>query len=553
MEALWHRNATVYQVDPSLFKDGNGDGCGDFAGLRSRLDHLRLLGADCLWLMPFYRSPFRDGGYDVTDHLDVDPRFGDITDFIAMLERAEELGIRVIVELVAQHTSDQHPWFQQARRDRSSRYRDYYVWSDEPVDTGFGSAFPGIEDGIWTWDEDARQYYRHVFYAHQPDLNIANPRVRDEILRIMGFWLRLGVRGFRIDAASHMMRSAAAADPRDGGLWWLEQMHGYVQQRSPTAILMGEADVGVHQYSEYFKGGRRLTWMLDFWLNNHTFLALARRQAQPLIEAIEQRTAAPGFCSHLQWLRNHDQLDLDQLQPDEREEVFAAFAPEPHMRAYDTGIRRRLAPMLGGDARRIAMAHSLLFSLPGVPIVRYGEEIGMGEDLSRPERLAVRTPMQWSRHRNGGFSGAPLDTLVVAPVDDPQYAYARVHVEAQQGVPGSVLSDTQRFVRTRQGMRELIGDASVVRIDAPSVFGIRYDERETGSVAVLFTNLSEQPVTFDFVAPGLESLVDVLSDRPYPEVRGTPLRVELDGYGYRWLRHEELTLPPDHRGRASPD
>jgi maltose alpha-D-glucosyltransferase/alpha-amylase len=550
MEALWHRNATVYQVDPSLFKDGDGDGCGDFAGLRSRLDHLRLLGADCLWLMPFYRSPFRDGGYDVVDHLAVDPRFGDITDFIAMMERAEELGIRVLVELVAQHTSDRHRWFQDARSSRKSRYRDYYVWSDEPVDTGFGSAFPGVEDGIWTWDDEAQQFYRHVFYAHQPDLNIANPRVREEILRIMGFWLRLGVRGFRIDAASHMMRSAAAADPRDGGLWWLEQMHAYVQQRSPAAILMGEADVAVHEYCEYFEGGRRLTWMLDFWLNNHTFLALARGQAQPLIDAIETRTPAPGYCSHLQWLRNHDQLDLDQLQPAEREEVLAAFAPDPGMRAYQTGIRRRLAPMLGGDARRIAMAHSLLFSLPGVPVVRYGEEIGMGEDLSRPERLAVRTPMQWSRHRNGGFSGAPADRLIVAPVNDPQYAYPRVNVEAQQGVPGSVLTDTQQFIRTRQGMRELIGKASIVPVGAPSVFGVRYDEGETGSTALLFTNLSADPASFDLDVPGLDPLVDVLSDRPYPEARGRPLRIEIDGHGYRWMRHEELTLPPGHHGRA---
>jgi maltose alpha-D-glucosyltransferase / alpha-amylase len=550
MEALWHRNATVYQVDPSLFKDGDGDGCGDFAGLRSRLDHLRLLGADCLWLMPFYRSPFRDGGYDIVDHLDVDPRFGDITDFISMMERADELGIRVLVELVVHHTSDEHPWFQDARSSRDSRYRDYYVWSDEPVDTGFGPAFPGVEDSVWTWDEQAQQFYRHVFYSHQPDLNIANPRVRQEICRIMGFWLRMGVSGFRIDAASHMMRSAAAADPREGGLWWLEQMREYVQQRSPTAILMGEADVAVHKYSEYFKDGGRLTWLLDFWLNNHTFLALARGRAQPLIEAIESRDAPPGYCSHVQWLRNHDQLDLDQLEPDEREEVLAVFAPDPHMRAYGHGVRRRLAPMLGGDARRIAMAHSLLFSLPGVPVLRYGEEIGMGEDLSRPERLSVRTPMQWSRHRNGGFSGAPPERLTVAPVDDPAYVPERINVEAQLGVPGSVLTDTQRFVHTRQGMRELVGRSRIARVDAPSVFGVRYDEPETGSIALLFTNLAADPVTFELDEPDVPALVDVLSDRPYPAIESRPLRIEIGGYGYRWLRHEELTLPPDHHGRS---
>lgn len=550
MEVLWHRNATVYQVDPSLFKDGDGDGCGDFAGIRSRLDHLRLLGADCLWIMPFYRSPFRDGGYDVVDHLDVDPRFGDITDFIAMMERADELGIRVLIELVVHHTSDEHPWFQDARSSRDSRYRDYYVWSDEPVDAGFGPAFPGVEDSVWTWDEQAQQYYRHVFYAHQPDLNIANPRVREEICRIMGFWLRLGVSGFRVDAASHMMRSAAAADPREGGLWWLEQMREYVQQRSPTAILMGEADVAVHEYSEYFKDGGRFTWLLDFWLNNHTFLAFARGRAQPLVEAIETRESPPGYCSHVQWLRNHDQLDLDQLEPAEREEVLAAFAPDPHMRAFEHGVRRRLAPMLGGDARRIAMAHSLLFSLPGVPVLRYGEEIGMGEDLERTERLAVRTPMQWSRDRNGGFSGAPPERLTVAPVSDPAFAPERINVEAQLGVPGSVLTDTQRFVYTRQGMRELVGRSRIARFDAPSVFGVRYDEPETGAIALLFTNLAAEPVSFELDEPDVPALVDVLSDRPYPAIESRPLRVELDGYGYRWLRHEELTLPPGRHGCA---
>lgn len=543
MKALWHRNATVYQVDPSLFKDGNGDGCGDFVGLRSRLDHLRMLGVDCLWLLPFYRSPFRDGGYDVSDHMRVDPRFGDVSDFIALLERADQLGIRVIVELVAQHTSDQHLWFQDARHHRRSRYRDYYVWSDEPVETGFKPAFPDVEPSVWTWDEQAQQFYRHVFYSHEPDLNTANPAVREEIRRILAYWLRLGVSGFRVDAAPHMVRQARLANSHLQGMWWLNEINAFVSQRNPLAILMGEADVGVHEYSSYFDKGERLTWLLDFWLNNHLFLALARGEAEPLIQAINERTPAPGDCSHAAWLRNHDQLDLDQLRPPEREEVLAAFAPDPRMRAYRTGIRRRLAPMLGGDARRLAMAHALLFALPGVPILRYGEEIGMGEDLALPERNAVRTPMQWSAGPNGGFSSAPREALVAPPIEEGPFGYPRVNVESQLGRHDSLLGVTQALIRARQGLREMLGIARLARFEARTVFGLRYDDPETGSSALCFVNLGREAVEFDLREDDLDALFDVVADRAYPPPSGMPLRLFLDGHGYRWLRCREPTRP----------
>ncbi|CAA9309414.1 MAG: GH13_16 / GH13_36 / GH13 / GH13_23 / GH13_ 17 / GH13_40 / GH13_31 / GH13_29 / GH13_4 / GH13 _35 / GH13_30 / GH13_20 / GH13_21 / GH13_2 / GH13 _34 / GH13_18 [uncultured Lysobacter sp.] len=542
MEALWHKNSTIYQVDPALFKDGNGDGHGDFIGLRARLDHLRMLGADCLWLNPFYASPFRDGGYDVADHLQVDPRFGDIRDFIAMLERAAQYGIRVLLELVVQHTSDQHLWFQDARHHRRSKYRDYYVWSDEPVDTDFKPAFPDVEPSVWTWDEQAQQFYRHVFYAHEPDLNIANPLVRDEIRGIMGYWLRLGVSGFRVDAAPYMAMQARAADAREDGLWWLNEMKAFAEQRSPRAILMGEADVGVHRYSDFFDEGRRLTWLLDFWLNNHAFLAFARGEAQPLVDAIAGRAPAPGDCSHAGWLRNHDQLDLDQLEPNERDEVLAAFAPEPAMRVYRHGIRRRLAPMFDGDVRRLAMAHALLFSLPGVPILRYGDEIGMGDDLSRPERLAVRTPMQWSNSPNAGFSAAPPDRLVAPVVDDRGYRPADVNVEAQLADPDSLLSHTRRLVLARQGLREITGTSSALQLDAPGVFGLRYDDAETGSSALLFTNLGAEDARFALPCTDTGPLVDVLCDRAYPAAAGDPPVIHVAGHGYRWLRTREPLL-----------
>lgn len=543
MEALWHRNATIYQVDPSLFKDGDGDGCGDFRGLRARLDHLRLLGADCLWLLPFYRSPFRDHGYDVSDHLAIDPRFGDIGDFIAMMERAEQFGLRVLIELVVQHTSDQHLWFQDARHHRRSRYRDFYVWSDEPVETGFRPAFPGVEDSVWSWDDEAQRFYRHVFYSHEPDLDIANPAVREEIRHIVAHWLRLGVSGFRVDAASPMVRQARLGQSRQQGMWWLNELNSYVTQRNPLAILMGEADVGVHEYSAYFDHGERLTWLLDFWLNNHLFLALARGRAEPLVRAINERTPAPGDCSHVGWLRNHDQLDLDQLTPAERADVLAAFAPDADMRVYGHGVRRRLAPMLDGDPRRLALAHALLFSLPGVPVLRYGDEIGMGDDLRLREREAVRTPMQWSAGPNGGFSCAPRERLVAPPIIDGAFGHARVNVEAQLGRPDSLLTFVQTLVRTRRGLREMSGIARLARFDAPTVFGMRYDDPDTGSAVLAFANLAAEPVAFELREDDLETLVDVLGDAAYAPPSGRPQRIELAGHGYRWLRLSEPVAP----------
>lgn len=542
MEALWHRNSTIYQLDPSLFKDGNGDGHGDFIGLRTRLDHLRMLGADCLWLNPFYASPWRDGGYDVSDHLRIDPRFGDTPGFIAFIERAEQYGIRVIVELVVQHTSDQHLWFQDARHHRKSKYRDYYVWSDEPVETEFKPSFPGVEDSVWTWDEEAQQFYRHVFYSHEPDLDIANPAVRDEIRGIMAHWLRMGVCGFRIDAAPYMAMQAKKADPREDGLWWLDEMKTYVEQRNPLAILMGEADVGVHRYDEFFDEGRRLTWLLDFWLNNHAFLAFARGSAKPLVDAVEGRSAAPGDCSYAGWLRNHDQLDLDQLEPAERAEVLAAFAPDPDMRVYGHGIRRRLAPMFDGDPRRQAMAKALLFSLPGVPILRYGDEIGMGEDLSRPERLSVRTPMQWSAGRNAGFSAADADRLCVPVIDDARFGPQVVNVEAQLAERDSLLSRVQRLVRARQGLREITGKSAVLPVDADGVFALRYDDDESGSVALLLTNIGADGAQVTLNGFDAAGLVDVLGDQVYPAPEGSPAVVDIAGHGYRWLRSTEPNL-----------
>ncbi|MFL6100308.1 MAG: alpha-amylase family protein [Actinomycetales bacterium] len=538
MQPLWYRNAVIYEIDIPLFRDSNGDGCGDLIGAADRLEHVRELGVDTVWLLPFYRSPFRDGGYDVIDHLVVDPRFGDNADAAHLFDRADELGIRVILDIVPQHTSIDHRWFQEARRDRSSRYRDYYVWSDEPVDTDIEPVFPTEEDSVWEWDEEAQQFYRHAFYRHEPDLELGNPRVREEMYRIMAYWLRMGVGGFRVDAVPYMVERARAADSRSEGLWLLEDMRKFVAMRQPEAILMGEVDVPVDQYDDYLGHDDRFTMLLDFWKNNHTFLALARGEAGPLEDAIREQPDPSGQGSFANFLRNHDELDLEQLEQNEREEVLQVFAPEEQMRAYGRGIRRRLAPMLGGDVRRTAMAHALLMGFPGTPVMLYGDEIGMGDDLSLPERRAVRVPMQWSDAEGAGFSDAPAESLVAPIVTGGAFGHDKVNVDAQAAQADSLMTRVSRLVRGRIGALEIGGrDHRVLDTGSPAVFCQRHDL--DGRVMVTAVNLSDERVECRLEDEDLVGLVDVLTDRDYPRPEGTPTTFILDGYGYRWLRRRD--------------
>lgn len=540
MRPLWYRNALIYQIDPSLFHDADGDGCGDLRGITERLDYVRGLGATAIWLMPIYTSPFLDAGYDVSDHMTVDPRFGDLADLVALLERAEELGLHVILELVVQHTSDRHPWFQAARADRASPYRDYYLWSDEPLQGDAVPIFPTVEDSVWEWDEQAGQYYRHLFYRHEPDLNLTNPAVVAEIERIMAFWLRLGVSGFRIDAASHLVEQAGNGQEKDG-FWLLDRLHDFVTLRRPEAILMGEVDVEPERYSEYFGRGDRLTLLLDFWANNHFFLALARADAEPLRRAIASQPVPPEHARYAVWMRNHDELDLERLSAEEREEVMREFAPEPDMQAYGRGIRRRLAPMLDGDPRRQAMACALLLSLPGTPVLRYGDEIGMGDDLSLPERLSVRTPMQWSGERNAGFSVAAASQLPAPVIEHGPFAYSQLNVYRQIQDETSLLTRIGKLVRSRIGLKE-IGDGryQVLDVDCPAVFAMRYDGSTT---LLMLTNLSATEVEVTIRDGDLQDFVDIQADARYPSSpQHSSLRLRLNPYGYRWLRHRQRFL-----------
>ena len=532
MDARWFRDAIIYQADVALYADSDGDGWGDLCGMEERLEHMRGLGATACWLSPFYRSPYRDGGYDITDHLTVDERFGDLADFARLVSRAESLGIRILVELVVQHTSDQHPWFQEARRDRNSPYRDYYVWADEPQDSELQPVFPDTEDSIWTWDEEAGQYYRHCFYRHEPDLDLGNPRVREEMYRIIEFWLRMGVSGFRVDAVPYMVERARAADPRDDGLWLLNDMRSFVEQRSAGLVLLGEVDIPPKEYDQYLGNDDRLNLLLDFWLNNHLFLALAREHAGPLAKALTEHVVPPG--STVPFIRNHDELDLEQLSAEDRNLVLDRFAPDQNMRIYNRGIRRRLAPMLDGDERRLAMTHAVLMSLPGPPVMRYGDEIGMGDDLSRTERESVRTPMQWSDGVNGGFSAADPADLAAAVVTG-RYGPDRVNVYEQLARPGSLLSRVGDVARSRAGADEIgSGECHALDPGAPSVLCL--DHQTDGRRVITAVNLADEPATCRLTDLGRDQLMGILADANYERRDDPDDGFALGPHGYRWFR-----------------
>ncbi len=457
---LWWKNAVVYCLDVETYADGNGDGCGDFQGLIQHIDHLDRLGVTCLWLMPFYPSPDRDDGYDITDFYGVDPRLGTLGDVVELVRTARDRGMRVIADLVVNHTSDEHPWFVEARSSRDSPKRDWYVWQDEPpANAAEGVVFPDQETSLWELDRKTKQYYLHQFYKHQPDLNVANPQVRDEIARIMGFWMQLGLSGFRVDAVPFLLETqrqqddVVLPDPHD----YLADLSAFLRRRNGEAVLLGEVNLPYPDLMPFFGardgGGTtdELTMCFDFIGMQAMYLSLARADAEPLAEALRQRPDPPEDGHWATFVRNHDELTLDKLTDSQRQEVFDAFGPDEDMQVYGRGLRRRLPPMLDGDQRRMRMVYSLLFALPGTPVLFYGEEIGMGENLAMEGRFAVRTPMQWTPEPHGGFSTADPSTFP-GPIPG-----GRVRARARQRArpaarPGSLLCVDPRARRGLPGV-----------------------------------------------------------------------------------------------------
>lgn len=536
---LWYKNAVVYCLSVETFMDSNGDGIGDFQGLQRRLDYISGLGVNAIWLMPFQTSPGRDDGYDVSDYYNVDPRYGTLGDFVEFTHGARQRGIRVLIDLVVNHTSTQHPWFQDARSDPESYYRDWYIWSDKkPANANEGMVFPGVQKTTWTYDEKARQYYFHRFYEFQPDLNTSNPHVQAEILKIMGFWIQLGVSGFRMDAVPFVIaeKGADVKKPREQ-FAMLRVFREFLQWRLGDSIILAEANVVPKENLAYFgDDGDRMQMMFNFHVNQALFYALASGDARLLAKAIVNTSDRPETGQWGMFLRNHDELDLGRLTKKQRQKVFSEFGPDKNMQLYDRGIRRRLAPMLENDRRRLELAYSLLFSLPGTPVLRYGDEIGMGDDLSLPERNCARTPMQWSAEPHGGFT--KNDKPVLPVISGGLFGFEHINVAEQRRDPNSMLNWTERLIRMRKEAPEIgWGACTVLNTGDTGVLALRYDWRDNSLLIV--HNLNSKPVEVTFVV-GIGEHGDLLIDiadggNSEADANGRH-RLLLDAYAYRWFR-----------------
>lgn len=536
----WYENAIIYCLDVETYADSSGDGVGDFPGLTRRLDYLSGLGITCVWLMPFYPTPNRDDGYDASDYTAIDPRFGTMADFGEFVIEAEERGIHVIIDLTPNHTSDQHPWFQAARSDPGSPYRDYYVWrEDDPGDTSDQVVFPGEQEGIWTYDDQAKAHYLHHFYKFQPDLNFTNPAVREEFRKIMGLWLALGVTGFRIDAAPFLINPMGVAGHDDMGPAheFLEELRNFTAVRSGNAILLGEVDEGLSTLADYFGGGNQLQALFNFPLNRFLFLGLVQESADPIAFGLDQLPTIPGRGQWVNFLRHHDELNLSRLTRDQREQIFAAFGPDPDMQVYERGLRRRLAPMLDGDQARLRLAYSLMFSLPGAPMIFYGEEIGMGEQPAMDGRMSVRAPMQWTPYDNGGFSAAPPENQVRPMLSGGDYGYERVSVAAQRANANSLLNWMATLIRTRQECGEIGGGKwSAIPTGNDAILALRFDGDHSSTVILNNVSRKKQTIELNLTEEEIRTATDLLVDRQYEPIDPKTRRVRLEEFGFRWMR-----------------
>jgi trehalose synthase len=504
----WWKNAVVYCLDIEKFCDSDGNGIGDLGGLIGKVDYLAALGVTCIWLMPFQPTPNCDDGYDISDYYGIDERLGSPGQFVEFVRTAGDRGIRVISDLVLNHTSDQHPWFQEARADPDSPRRDWYTWRDEPSDQPKGLFFPNKEKSNWAYDRKAKQYYLHRFYSFQPDLNIANPDVRDELACVMGYWLQMGVAGFRLDAVPAMLETAGLPDHVDGDpREWLRHLRTFVNRRRGDAVLLGEVNVALAELAGYFGDhGDLLHMQFAFLLNQHLWLAFAREQAEPLEMVIRELPKVPPDNAWATFLRNHDELTLDKLTAPQRDEVMKAFAPQKRMQLYGHGIRRRLSPMLGDDPDRLRLAWSILFSLPGAPVILWGDEVGLGEDLSIDDRYSVRVPMDWDL------------------------------VAQQQRDPDSLLRWIGRLIRRRRNTPEFgWGTVTLLETEAPSLFAHRCDWQDGTVVAVHNLSRGDAQATLD-LGKDVKGAVDLLEAREHSVSKQGRLDVELGGYGYLWLK-----------------
>ncbi|MEN3534427.1 maltose alpha-D-glucosyltransferase [Microbispora sp. ZYX-F-249] len=544
----WYKRAVFYEVLIRGFADSNGDGTGDIRGLIEKLDYLQWLGIDCLWLLPLYESPLKDGGYDISDYMKILPDFGDLGDFIRLVDEAHKRGIRVIADLVMNHTSDQHPWFQASRHDPDGPYGDFYVWSD--TDERYKDAriiFIDTEASNWTFDPVRGQYYWHRFFHHQPDLNFENPAVQDAMMEVIRFWLDLGIDGFRLDAIPYLFEQEDTnCENLPATHAYLKRVRAEVDRIYPDRVLLAEANQWPADVVEYFgdpvTGGDECHMAFHFPLMPRIFMAVRRESRYPISEIMAQTPKIPENCQWGIFLRNHDELTLEMVTDEERDYMYSEYAKDPRMRA-NVGIRRRLAPLLDNDRNQIELFTALLLSLPGSPVLYYGDEIGMGDNIWLGDRDGVRTPMQWTPDRNAGFSNCDPGRLYLPVIMDPIYGYQAINVEAQQKSASSLLHFTKRMIEIRKRHPVFgLGEFTELNSSNPSVLAF---VRELGDDRVLcVNNLSRfpQPVELDLRRFEGSTPVECMGGVPFPPIGELPYLLTLPGHGFYWF-----TLPVTHR------
>jgi len=541
---LWFKDAVFYQVYIRAFADSNGDGHGDLRGLTQKLDYLQALGVDCLWLMPIFPSPLLDDGYDIADYYGVHPDYGTLDDFKTFLAEAHARGLRVIADLVLNHTSDQHPWFQAARADRHSPFRDYYVWSD--TDQKFKDArliFLDIEKSNWTWDATAGQYFWHRFYASQPDLNYDNPAVRAEMLNVARFWLDLGLDGFRADAVPYLFeREGTNCENLPETHAYLKELRRFVDEHYPKGgrILLAEANQWPQDVRAYFGDGDEFHMAFHFPVMPRIYMALARADRAPIVDILARTPPIPANCQWCTFLRNHDELTLEMVTPEERDSMWRTYAPEARMR-LNLGIRRRLAPLLDGDRRKVELLSSILFTLPGAPIIYYGDEIGMGDNIWLDDRDGVRTPLQWDAGPNAGFStrDVPPERLYAPVIADERFGYQRVNVAAQRADPDSLWHTLRRMIAVRKQQRAFgQGACEFLPVENRAALAVVRVFAEETILAIHNLAPLAQSLALDLHRWSGARVHDLLAARTLREVTTDPHPLALPPYGYLWLKLE---------------
>lgn len=535
---LWYKKAVFYEAPVRAFCDSNGDGKGDLVGLTQKMDYLVDLGVDCIWLNPVYPSPLKDDGYDISDYCAIHPDYGTLRDFTTMIKEAHQRGLRIITDLVVNHTSDQHPWFQAARSSRNSPNRDYYVWSDtDQKFAGVRIIFVDSEKSNWTWDEVAGQFFWHRFYSHQPDLNYENPQVRDEMLAVLKFWLDFGVDGFRVDAVPYLFeREGTSCENLPETHAYLKELRAFVDEKYPGRILLCEANQWPKDVRLYFghmtaADGNEFHMAFHFPLMPRIFMALKSEDTTPIQWTLENMPEIPPAAQWCTFLRNHDELTLEMVTEEERQWMWQQYAPEARMR-LNLGIRRRLAPLLNNDRQLIELANSLLFSLPGTPIIYYGDEIGMGDNIWLPDRNGVRTPMQWDASPSAGFSSS---TQLYSPVIDmPPFDYPTVNVATQRADSASLWHTIQRMIQ-RHKQHPALGEGDFTWLDSGKKAVIAFYRSTEGERILTVHNLSNQSqhVELDLFHP-TTSLTDLFTSRQFP-IYNTRLDLDLAPHQYLWL------------------